>query len=126
MRVYKELEALGFFKWYCTQYGGLNYQEYQTVYDDLPLDNLIRTELNACAFKFFRDKFNIDFTIITNYAKIDRATVKSYRVGIIAIENNKINSFFLRPVDSDKVFIEFESYEDAELGCLKKLMQITG
>lgn len=56
MRIYEELDNLGFFKWYCTQYGGLNYTEYKEVYDALPLDNIIRTELNACVFKFFREQ----------------------------------------------------------------------
>jgi hypothetical protein len=50
MEIYKQLENLGFFKWYCTQYGGLVYQEYKTVYDDLPLDNIIRTELKEIPF----------------------------------------------------------------------------
>ena len=41
MKIYKELDDLGFFEWYCTQYGGLVYQEYKTVYDDLPLGTML-------------------------------------------------------------------------------------
>jgi hypothetical protein len=76
------------------------------------------------AFRWFREKYNMDFTIITNYAKIDSKTIKSYRVGIVLVEGKKINSFFLRPKKDSFEFLEFKTYEEAELACLDKLIEL--
>jgi hypothetical protein len=76
------------------------------------------------AFRWFREKYNIDFTIITNYAKIDSKTIKSYRVGIVLVEGKKINSFFLRPKKDSFEFLEFKTYEEAELACLDEMIKI--
>lgn len=119
MRIYKELDALGFFKWYCTQYGSLNYQEYKPVYDDLHLDNLIRTELNACVFKFFREKYNLHgSTSVDVWNKKDA----SYRItgGIKGIvEANSYGSLY--DIDS----ANYETHNEAEFECVKKLIEIT-
>ena len=109
MGIYKELEELGFFKWYCTQYGGLVYQDYKPVYDDLPLDNLIRTELNACVFKFFREKYGYDILIKKCGKKIFQFTIElNYQ------ENN----------DYHFVDYPFKSYEESEIKCIEKLIEI--
>lgn len=75
-------------------------------------------------FRWFREEYNIDFTIITNYAKVDSKMIKSYRVGIITVKNNMIDSCFLRPENDKLKFIEFNTHEEAELECLKKLIEI--
>jgi hypothetical protein len=114
MKIYKELEALGFFKWYCTQYGGLVYQEYKPVYDDLPLDNLIRTELNACAFKFFREQYFLDSYIVP--APLETKKVYDYYI------------WFTNEKQERDLFIGMNNqytYEEAEVECLKKLISIT-
>lgn len=109
MRIYKELEALGFFKWYCTQYGGLVYQEYKPVYDDLPLDNLIRSELNACVFKFFRENYGCDILIKKCSPKKFQFTIElNYQ------ENN----------DYHFIDFPFKSYEESEFECIGKLIRI--
>jgi hypothetical protein len=106
MKIYKELEAIGFFEWYRSQYGSINYSEYKEVYDQLPLDNLIRTQLNACAFKFFRDKYKL-------YFNIDRLP-------------NKLgtNQAFMLRIDAPFIGGYYKSYEKAELECLLNLVQI--
>lgn len=76
------------------------------------------------AFRWFREKYKLDFTIITNYTKINSKLIKSYRVGIIIVKNNIINSYFLRPENDKLSFIEFTTYEEAELACLRKLIEI--
>jgi hypothetical protein len=118
MRIYKELDAIGFFKWYCTQYGGLNYTEYKEFYDHLPLDNIITTELNACVFKFFREKYNLDASMSVN---VWGEKQTSYRItgGIKGvIEANSYGALY----DIDTEY--YNSYEEAELECLKKLIEI--
>lgn len=109
MRVYKELEKIGFFDWYCTQYGGHTYQEYKPVYDDLPSDNLIRTKLNACAFKFLRETFGCDISIT-------KINLKKYQ---FLITRNFQE-------DNDYSFIDFPFKTDdiAEYECLKKIIEI--
>ena len=118
MQVYKELLGIGFFKWYCTQYGGLNYTEYKEVYDMLPLDNIIRTELNACAFKFFRQTYNLDGSMSVD---VWNKKTTSYRItgGVKGIvEANSYGALY--DIDSE----EFSVYEEAELECLKELIEI--
>ena len=104
MEIYKELEALGFFKWYCTQYGSLVYQEYKPVYDDLPLDNIIRTELNACVFKFFRENHKELIFFIKE---------EDFRGG-----------FYEYDIKNVLGVSGFKTHEEAEFRCLEKLIEI--
>jgi hypothetical protein len=99
MKTYKELDYLGFFDWYCGQYGGLVYSEYKSVYDDLPLDNLIRTELNACIFKWFRGEYGI--------------------VGYCYIPNE--SGYWAHSFENKA---KYDTYEEAELECINKLIEI--
>jgi hypothetical protein len=134
MRIYKELEALGFYKWYCTQYGGLNYQEYKSVYDDLPLDNLIRTELNACVFKFFREKYSLVHEI--SWSKYKGGSEFDYDIFSLVlptddelgdeddIASDKSMETYDILVEKDFKHKSSETYEEAELECLKKLIEI--
>lgn len=103
MKIYKELETLGFFKWYCTQYGGTNYVEYKEVFDMLPLDNLIITKLNACIFKFFREEYNLHQVVLYDHkGKYD----------IIVGETI-----------SGSCLGQYDTSEEAELECIKKLIK---
>ena len=109
MRVYKELENIGLFDWYSSKYGGFQDAKYQSVYDDLPLDNLIRTKLNACAFKFFRETFGCDISIT-------KITSKEYQfVIMLNFQEDKDYSFTDFPYKTDDL---------AEYECLKKLIEI--
>lgn len=72
------------------------------------------------AFKFFREKHSMDQTIITNYSK----EARTYRVGIIYVKNGFVESLFLRLENNSSSFIEFKSYEEAELACLQKLIKL--
>ena len=109
MEVYKELNNIGFFDWYGSQYGGFQYAEYNSVYDALPLDNLIRTKLNACAFKFFREIFGCDISIKKN-------TSKDYKFIIELNYQEDINYHFTD--------FPFKDDDLAEYECLKKLIEI--
>jgi hypothetical protein len=107
MRIYKELDDLGFFKWYCTQYGSLNYQEYDPIYDDLPLDNIIRTQLNACSFKFFADEYSIFPYTYTGNGKLFHYCMWVKKM------NNQYHS--------NKLYL---SDDEAQFECLVKLVDI--
>lgn len=75
--------------------------------------------------KWFRDVYNIDISIITNYSTYKKGELtlnKSYRVGIIYVNEGLIESFFIRPKDDNFKFIEFNTYEEAlEEGLIKAL-----
>jgi hypothetical protein len=115
MRIYKELETLGFFKWYCTKHGGINYNQYIDIYDQLQLDNLIRTILNACIFRFFREKYGLIGFISFN----EKST---FRIETLPHSNIKLNSYKEKYFDNNGKL--FNTYEEAELECIKELIAI--
>lgn len=104
------------------QIGESEIEEAESAGDDVTFE--CDAPLYQQAFRWFREKYKIDFSIITNYAKVDSKMIKSYRVGFIIVKNNIIDSYFLRPENNKLKFIEFNTYEEAELECLKKLIEI--
>ncbi len=63
------------------------------------------------AFRWFREKHNIDISINTVYSKYNENTSKKYGGAI----------------DNESVFTNvgfYDTYEEAELACLKKLIEI--
>jgi hypothetical protein len=63
------------------------------------------------AFRWFREKHNIDISINTVYSKYNETTSKKYG-GVIDNESVFTNVGF------------YDTYEEAELACLKKLIEI--
>jgi hypothetical protein len=63
MKIYTELELLGFFRWLLETHE-LSYTEgiSPKYLDGLPLTDIHRTVCNAMAFRWFRDKHSIYFT----------------------------------------------------------------
>lgn len=49
---------------------------------------------------------------------------KSFRVGFHVIEDNVIDSFFLRPEKDDFLFIEFKTRPEAQQAAIEKLSQL--
>lgn len=91
----------------------------QGVRWDAPTQSLLK--------RWLRDN-DVDITIITNFKNSSTSINKSYRVGIVYIKNNLIETFFLRPKSDsilDKVlFTEFKTYEDALEYGLKEALKI--
>lgn len=108
MKIYKELEVIGFFEWYRCQYGSLNYAQYEDVFDQLPLDNIMRTQLNACAFKFFAEKYGVFAYTYTGNGKLFH-----YCMYIQRTENQ---------YHSDTLYL---TDDNAQFECLKKLITKT-
>lgn len=63
------------------------------------------------AFRWFREKYNIDISINTVYSKYNETTSKKYG-GVIDNESVFTNVGF------------YDTYEEAELACLKKLIEL--
>jgi hypothetical protein len=60
--------------------------------------------------EWLRINHNIDLQPICNYSKLGR----TYRMGIIFInKENKVDTVFLRPIDTPSEFIEFNTPQEA-------------
>ncbi len=100
MRIFKELEALGFFDW-LSEIHKLKDSDMDPEYlDNLPLNAIHRTVCNATVFRWFREKYGV-------YMHPEKFDVDKWWVEWGEWES---------PV--------FETYEEAELECLKKLIEI--
>lgn len=113
MEIYKELELLGFFHWYRNQYGSLNYDEYKSVYDKLPLDNVIRTHLNACAINFFLQIHHIYAVLIPTVSMCWTFKTMTVVEGMVEVPPyNHVES------------ADFASFDEAQYEAIKKLIEI--
>jgi len=74
--------------------------------------------------RWLREVHNIDISIITNYKNSQPIETKTYRCGIIYIEGNLIESFFIRPVGDKFSFVEFKTYELALEEALKESLKL--
>jgi hypothetical protein len=121
MKIYTELELLGFFRWLLETHE-LSYTEGVSpkYLDGLPLTDIHRTVCNAMAFRWFREKYNWQSRI---EATSDQ---HSHQLGYnYFIWNNKTGEeYYTMPKDRPSGDWEFEKYEDAEIACLIKLIEI--
>ena len=60
MKIYNELESLGFFEWLKEKGFGSGFTS--IILDTQPIDSIERSGYNAIAFRFFREKYS-KFTI---------------------------------------------------------------
>ena len=116
-----ELKELGFdglqFGYWIPQIqGGFNISQHRLNDDD------IIAPLYQQAFRWFREKQNLIYSIIPESDSGHRLLTRTYNVFIHTfIMNVNVQSEILR-VD-DKIST-YNSYEEAELACLKKLIEI--
>ena len=106
MKIFEELKKLGF----------KHYTE-NTVeeLDKLPLDAEERTVEQALAFRWFREKHKLIHYISWVYKKTYDEIDWFFRIKGIKMANNNV-------VPHDET--RFETYEEAELECLKKLIEL--
>jgi hypothetical protein len=104
MKIYNELESLGFFKWLKEKGFGSGFTP--IILDAQPIDSIERSGYNAIAFRWFREKYDID-------VNTQKDSIGIYHFNI---DTNKYGDW--------KEPIFNKSYEEAELECLKKLIEI--
>jgi hypothetical protein len=80
--------------------------------DNLPLDSEERIMEQALVFRWFREKYEIDVFYWRN------DLTDKYRVSDIKISNKEIN------LEEKFKDIEYKTFEEAELACLVKLIEI--
>lgn len=115
MKIYNELESLGFFKWLSETHNLIDTDMKPEYLDELPLNDIHITVCNSMALRWFREKYDLTFTI------------KRYFNCYNIIEILEYNS-----IDDDNVDIEldgldwkdFKIYEEAEHECLKQLIKL--
>jgi hypothetical protein len=108
MKIYNELESLGFFEWLSETHDLADTDMKAEYLDKLPLNDIHRTVCNSMAFRWFREKYKIFSSIMTEY---------SYGGTISAYHINGLHQ-------SDISKGDFYTYEEAELACLIKLIEI--
>ncbi|MFY8160484.1 MAG: hypothetical protein ACOVNU_04080 [Candidatus Kapaibacteriota bacterium] len=128
-KVFKQLEELGLFKWLDEEHNLSNKRDVTPEYlDNLPITDIHRTVMNACAFRWFRKKYKIScsFDYMTRDSKYYNGYFVHFR-GINGRELNKENFIVLNddlPPTEDAGYGVYRTYEEAELECLCKLIEL--
>lgn len=113
MKIYNELESLGFFEWLDKTHDLRDTDMKPEYLDKLPLNDIHRTVCNSMAFRWFRDKKLSDMCICRYQSRDDGGIYYYYHI---------THDF---GVEETKHYKEgFFSYEEAELACLRKLIEI--
>jgi hypothetical protein len=121
MKIYTELELLGFFRWLLETHE-LSYTEgiSPKYLDGLPLTDIHRTVCNAMAFRWFREQFNWQSSI---EATNDQ---HSHQLGYNHFIWNNITGEEYHTMPKDSPFGDwcFKTYEEAQKECIMDLISI--
>jgi len=104
MKIYNELESLGFFEWLSETHNLKDTDMTPEHLDELPLNDIHKTVCNSMAFRWFREKYGL------------YAVVASYFGGAVFGIEDKCKNYHNK--------LRFKTYEEAELECLVKLIDI--
>jgi hypothetical protein len=103
MKIFKELKKLGYMHYSATTIEEL---------DDLPLNSAERVSEQALVLRWFREKYILDSIVQPTYS-----TKYQYRIFNVETKS-KVQVY------GDYMGKEFKTYEEAELACLIKLIEI--
>lgn len=110
MKIFKELKKLGYIHYSATTIEEL---------DDLPLNSAERISEQALVLRWFREKHNIQGYIYSSTVRGTTEKTKQFTGYIWNI--NGIDMPFLSTDARDELH---DTYEEAELACLDKLIEI--
>lgn len=108
MKIYNKLESLGFFKWLSETHNLKATDMTPEHLDKLPLNDIHRTVCNSMALRWFRDKYSLQASSIM-------FSNGKYDAGITRCKGTQ-SVWGVGPI--------YNTYEEAELECLKKLIEI--
>ena len=111
MKLYKELEDLNFFEWLAETHNLADTDMKPEYLDELPPDDIHRTVCNAMAFRWFREKYGLS-------GWVNESFTGNSRQGVISIKSE----IGLKYYPTTTKF--FDTYEEAELACLRKLIKV--
>ena len=109
LKIYNELESLGFFEWLSETHNLKDTDMKPAYLDELPLNDIHRTVCNSMALRWFREKYGYGISV-------DRITKDKYKF--------EINLLFVEDIDYHFMDFYFDCYEEAELACLIKLIEL--
>ena len=120
MKIYNKLESLGFFEWLSETHNLKDTDMKPEYLDELPLEDIHRTVCNSMAFRWFREKRDWQHSIEPT------ADQYSHQLGYnYWIWNYKTGEeYHTMPKNRPSGDWEYKSYEEAELACLIKLIEI--
>ena len=123
MEIYNELESLGFFEWLSETHNLKDTDITPEYLDELPLNDIHITVCNSMAFRWFREKY--DLTHFIN----KQITDGEFICAIIKDNNYHKNTTWAKyhpymVADKDGNGVTFKTFEEAELACLRKLIEI--
>ena len=117
MKIYNELESLGFFEWLSETYNLKDSDMKPEYLDELPLNDIHRTVGNSMALRWFRDKYDL-WCCIQKYPTSDNPKRCYYELKGDNINTDKDES------PNSYMSGWFDTYEEAESACLDKLIEI--
>jgi len=111
MKIYNELESLGFFEWLSKTHNLKDTDMTPECLDKLLLEDIHRTVGNSMAFRWFREKYGY-----MSYIKGRQSMGFDYTLTDVPVNNRTKDTLFSPYM--------YDTYEEAELECLKKLIEI--
>jgi hypothetical protein len=120
-----ELKELGFDESCLAYYKDMK-GEKVLLYDSMDFDGECSAPLYQQAFRFFREKYNISYSI--DWMSRSSEFYNGYYVHFRGINGNKINqeNFIVLNDELPPIGYQvYKSYEEAELACIIKLIEIT-
>ncbi len=121
MKIFKELELLGFFEWLAEMHNLRDTDMKPKYLDELPLNDIHLTVCNSMAFRWFREKYGLEIILRPDTINAPEKKLREY----VILSYDK--SWVLEPIAEPHWWIRkglFNTYEKAELSCLKKLIEI--
>lgn len=105
MKIFKELELLGFFEWLAEMHNLRDTDMKPEYLDELPLNDIHLTVCNSMAFRWFRQKYKVRFFIQSGMSDLGEF-------------------FKIIFPDGEQRGMSYTTHEEAELACLQKLIEI--
>lgn len=112
MKTFEKLESLGFFDWLSETHNLRDTDMKPEYLDELPLNDIHRTVVNSMVFRWFRENYSLVCILKFN------EDVKSEWCGCIYGHFEIHGQFSFGNTEL------FKTYEEAELACLDKLLEI--
>ena len=120
MRIYKELEALGLFEWLDEIHKLKDVGVDIEYLDGLTFNDIHKTFLNSLTFRWFREKYDWQSSIEATRDQHSRKLGYNYWLW-----NHKTGEeHHTMPNNRPSGDWIFETYEEAELACIIKLIEI--
>ncbi len=115
MKIYNELESLGFFEWLSETHNMSDTDMKPDYLDGLPLNDIHRTVGNSMVFRWFREKYKLHQYIKQYYGENFFFHIEDM------VHPRRFDEY---TVEMLRTFNESTSQEESEFECISKLIEI--